>query len=258
VPVRAWLAAALLIALAGCVALAVWALGTADRDLARADRLWGDGARASAVQIYLEYPQHFWKANGSGCRGLCRVVEYQLDHGDTAEARAWLERAAEHGIDPGFKRSDAAQLYTEVRQEHDRRRTAEEEQKRQREQEAEHERRRPQEQAEEDRRIAERKALLEQEEKDRALLEDARRRQKEREQKQAEDERRRKQEDLARRQAELDRLDAKAAPHLRYARELLDRGETAKAAERLREIVDKYSGTPSAEAARRILIDLGK
>jgi hypothetical protein len=262
VPARGWLAAVLVLVLAACVAVAVWTLGSEGRELAVADQLWEDGDRAGAVRLYVQYPRHFWRSGEAGPRDLRRVIECNLDRGDVAEARTWIERAVEHNVALEFNRDEARRIYAELKAQHDRRLAEEEAGRRERELGAEQERRRPQEEEEEQRREAERKAAAQQEEKDRAMMQEAKRRrelekerQKEREAEQA---RRRQEQADAERRAELERREAKAAANVRYARDLIDRGMLEKGVQRLREVTREFPGTPSAQKAREMLRELGE
>jgi formylglycine-generating enzyme required for sulfatase activity len=94
--------------------------------------------------------------------------------------------------------------------------------------------------ADDQRREAQRKA--EQEKKELAAREKERRDREEQQRKEQAD-----------RRAALERLEARAAAHLRYARRLMDRGEADQAAEHLRVVVDLFPDTPSAAAARLLL-----
>jgi hypothetical protein len=252
-PARAWLVGGLLAALAGCVAVIIWAAGATGRELAQADRHWEHGDRAEAVALYVQHPARFWSPAGNGSRNLRRVIEYALERGDMAEARTWVERAVEHDVHPEFNRDDAKELYARLKAEHDRRLAEEEAQRQQRAKEEERQRRRPQEEEERRRREEERRQLAEQEEKDRAMMQEVQRRHERLEQQAREEERRRHEEE----DPDIQRLEARAAPNLRYARKLIDNGMTDRGIERLREIVRDSPGTPSAWEARHLLRDLG-
>ncbi len=253
-PGRAWLVGGLLVALAGCVLVIIYAATAADRELTQADRLWEQGNRGEAVAIYVQYPSRFWRSAGDGSRHLRRVIEYALEQDDQAQARTWMEAAVEHSIRPDFSREDAAALYAELKAEHDRRRAGEEAQARQQAEEEERQRRRPQEEAERKQREEGRRQRAEQEEKDRAMMQETWRRKEREEQQQAREEadERQEEEDL-----DIVRQEALAAPHLRYARELIERGDSSRAVVRLREIVRDYPNTVCAWDARHLLRELG-
>lgn len=251
VPARAWLVLAILIALASATGYIIWLAGAAQRDFTQADALFDAGDRPAAVALYRKHPERLLRPDGTGATALGRVVEDALERGDYADARTWLERAIEHGTRPDLTSVPARQLYEVVLAEHERRLATAEAQRRQQVDEEERKRRAPQEEADRKKHEAE-------ETEARAILEEGRRKREERKRREEEEARRQAQQEEQRRQEALARADAKAAPHVRYARKLIDQGDVERGIARLKEVVRDYPQTPSAAEARQLLKELGE
>jgi hypothetical protein len=255
VPARAWLAVAALAALAIAVGALVSLFGAGDRDVERANRLYDEGKRAEAVALYARHPDRFWRPGGTEVRNLRRIIEFELvDRDDRVEARAWIEKALEHDVPLAFNNTAAAGLYAKVKDERERRRAqeAEEGAAHERALKEEEERKRQDREAEEEfqRQASEAREKREKEAKEK----EARRREEEEIQRTLEAAKKRAREEEERQRAEAEKM---AAPILREAHKLLDDGRKEKAIERLREIVRKYPGTPSAAEAEKLLGTLG-
>jgi hypothetical protein len=255
VPGRLWLGAVGLVLAALLVAVLFWWAGAGDRDIALADQLWEKGDYAAAVALYKQYPAYFWRLEGEGRRKLWQVVSYDLDHGRREEAARWIDRALEHGVRPVAVDNAVNDLYAERQAERSRRQADAAAQRKQREAEDEERRRQAEDDALRPQREREARERAEQEERDRAMMEEARRKREERERLAEEEKRRRPPEEE---DEQLQAAETKAAPNLRYARDLIDRGMVEKGIERLKEIVKEYPGTPSAIEAKKLLREFGE
>jgi hypothetical protein len=260
VPAAVWSGVFTLVGLILACGAVYYLVRAADLSLERADALYDGGKRGEAAALYRQHPQQLLRPDGSGARYLRRLIEHDLEKGDVAEARSWMMKSLEGNVALEFNSPEAADLHHQLKGERDQRLAqarAEEEARRKAAAEAEERRQREErERMEEVRRRQEEMASQEQgrelarvraAEKARERAEkEARERA---EQKKAELEERRRQEEVA-------RLDKKAAPHLVYAKKLIDRGEYDQARSRLQEIIRDYLGTPSAKEAKRLLKEL--
>jgi hypothetical protein len=227
-----------------------------DASLEKADRLYEAGKHAEAAALYGRYPQRLLRPDENGPRYLRRLIEYDLESGDLAEARSWIEKSFTANVRLQFNDPDAAELYSQMKEERDRAiaQAKVEEEARRKAAAAEEERHRREEQeraAERERRREELAARLRSEEEARRLAEREAQERAEREaRKRAEREKAEREE--KQRKEELARLEKKAQPFLRYAKKLMSQGMREKAKERLDEIIRDFPGTPSAEEAKSL------
>jgi hypothetical protein len=255
VPRSAWVVLAVAAALVGGGGTATWLLGAADREVAAADRLYDEGQKAEAVALYRKHPERFWPSGGGDVRNLRRVIEYDLEQGDTADARRWIELVLERGIALEFNSPRARELYTSVKAARERQRVEAETRKRQAE---EQERKRREDEEDFQRRAKAAWEKLQKEEKEKAVREEEQRRAEAHRKQEEEEARERAEEAAERKRAAIARAEDKAKPHLAYAQKLIDMGELDKAIQRLKEIIRDYPQTPSAEKAKQLLDKLGE
>jgi len=157
-----------------CAGGGYWLANADERALAQADELYDAGKHTDAAAVYRQYPRVLLRPDGSGGRYLRRLIESDLEKGDRAEARAWVEKAVEAEIKVEFNSPEATALYRQAKDEHDRRvaqQRAEEEARRKAAEEEERRRREDQRRAEEEerqRKEAEAKQRAEEEARQRA------------------------------------------------------------------------------------------
>ena len=262
VPRPIWVVAFVLAVLALFFGSLYYAINASDFALERANSLYDAGKRGEAVMVYRQQPQRLLRSDGSGARYLRRLIEYDVERGDLAEAKGWIEKSLEANMALEFNDAKTAELYRSLKAEHDRRvaearaaeearrkAAAEEAERRQQEEKrlAEEERQRREETAEKLRAEQAARERVAKEARERAEQEALARAKRE----QAEQEEIRRKEEIA-------RLDKKATPFLRYAKKLIDEGMLAKAKDRLEEIIRDYPGTPAADEAKRLREKLAK
>jgi hypothetical protein len=261
VPRPVWMGVFLLVALILAGGGIYYTVHVDDIALERADGLYDAGKRGEAAALYRQHPRQLLRPDGGG-RYLRRLIEYDVEKGDLAEARGWIEKSLEAGVKVEFNSPEAADMYHQLKGDRDRRaaqaRAEEEARRKAAAGEEERRHREERERAEEERRRRDAEvAKLRAEQELRLRAEQEARERAEREARERA-EREKAERDERRRKEEIARLDQKATPHLRYAKKLIDQGMSEKAKGRLEEIIRDFPGTSSAEAAKQLLKDLGK
>jgi len=104
-----------------CAGGGYWLARADEIALSKADELYDGGKRSEAAAVYRQHPKQLLHPDGSGARYLRRLIEHDLEKGDRAEARSWVEKAVEADIRLEFNSPEAAALYKQAKDEQDRR-----------------------------------------------------------------------------------------------------------------------------------------
>jgi DNA-directed RNA polymerase subunit RPC12/RpoP len=84
----------------------------ANRNIEEANKLYTNGKTEEAVKLYKDNVDHAFVDKSEPMR---RIVEFELDKGNDAEARTWAQKAVDAFIEPQYVSQKAKDLHAELR-----------------------------------------------------------------------------------------------------------------------------------------------
>jgi hypothetical protein len=86
----------------------------AEEEMKEADKNWNEGKKSEAVEHYKEHYKDLWTDPTTQNQKLRRIVEFELEQGNEADARDWIQKGVDEHRDPNYTVQKAKDIHAEL------------------------------------------------------------------------------------------------------------------------------------------------